>query len=184
VTVFRGKKAGNITLETITEVEKPIYCSKMFVIQLQFGERQIWLIKIFFLQAAPAQKHLFCFIAFMSLRQAKALFSFAVIRRIVVVVAMAYCAGLLLNWYVRRLENSGKPAGFIAGVVHGAVMPCAMPSLLLGRDVAIYAEKNSGRPYKLGYTVGVNACGAIFFGMSYWRFSRWRRSQPRSLPSP
>ena len=118
----------------------------------------------------------------MFFRQAKAIQAWNILRRLALVIAMAYLAGSMLNWYVRRLEATGEPAGFVAGLVHGAVMPCAMPNLLLGKDVAIYAEKNTGRPYKLGYTAGVNICGALFFGMSYWRFSRWRRSQPRSLP--
>jgi hypothetical protein len=51
----------------------------------------------------------------------------------------------------------------------------AMPNLLVGRDVVIYSANNAGVPYKLGYTVGVNACGALFFGFLYWRILRWRR---------
>jgi hypothetical protein len=27
----------------------------------------------------------------------------------------------------------------------------------------------------LGYTCGVNACGAIFFGWFFWRVSKWRK---------
>ena len=46
------------------------------------------------------------------------------------------------------------------GVLHGALMPLAWPNLLLGRDVTIYATDNTGRLYKLGYTLGVNGCGA------------------------
>ena len=54
-------------------------------------------------------------------------------------------------------------------------MPMAMPNLLVGRDVSIYSTRNTGLKYKLGYTVGVNGCGAIFFGVLFWRFSRWRK---------
>jgi hypothetical protein len=54
-------------------------------------------------------------------------------------------------------------------------MPCALPNLLVGNDVTIYAQNNTGRTYKLGYTCGVNACGAVFFGMFFWRLNRWRR---------
>ena len=67
------------------------------------------------------------------------------------------------------------PAGFASGVIDGALMPGTLPPLLLGRDVTIYAPNNSGRTYKLGYTVGVNACGALFFGLVYWRVIRFRR---------
>jgi hypothetical protein len=45
--------------------------------------------------------------------------------------------------------------------------------------VKIYAEINNGVPYKLGYTVGVDVCGALFFGMFFWRVSRWRKGVKR-----
>lgn len=47
----------------------------------------------------------------------------------------------------------------------------------MGRDVTIYATNNSGRGYKLGYVCGVNACGAVFFGMMYVRLHRWRKAR-------
>ena len=92
-----------------------------------------------------------------------------------------------LSWGVHRSMEAvdrGRPAGFRLGMLHGALMPCALPNLLFGRDVNIYAEHNSGRTYKLGYTLGVNACGAIFFGLSFWRISRWmKRGQALSVAS-
>ncbi len=54
-------------------------------------------------------------------------------------------------------------------------MPCALPNLLVGKDVSIYNENNNGVRYKLGYTCGVNACGAIFFGLFFLRLSRMRK---------
>jgi len=51
------------------------------------------------------------------------------------------------------------PRVFGRGVLHGALMPGALPNLLVGKDVTIYAPNNTGRTYKLGYTVGVNGCG-------------------------
>jgi hypothetical protein len=89
--------------------------------------------------------------------------------------AFAYVVGLLLTRSVNALDQGNVPAGFGRGVLHGAMMPCAMPSLLLGRDVQIYAANNSGRFYKLGYTVGVNGCGLLFFGYFFWRIRRWRK---------
>jgi hypothetical protein len=56
----------------------------------------------------------------------------------------------------------------------GALMPMSMPNLLVGRDVTIYSQNNTGLSYKLGYTSGVNGCGAIFFGFFFWRVNRWR----------
>ncbi len=61
-------------------------------------------------------------------------------------------------------------------------MPCAMPQLLLGNDVPIYALHNTGIPYKLGYTVGVNVCGALFFGLLYRRLHRPKPQTPNPKP--
>jgi len=74
-------------------------------------------------------------------------------------------------------EQREGPAGFKAGLVDGAVMPVALPWLLLGRDVTLYATDNTGRSYKIGYTCGVNGCGAVFFGSFYWRVLRWRKGR-------
>lgn len=84
---------------------------------------------------------------------------------------LAWC----LSRYQRTVGENVEPAGFGQGMLHGAVMPCAMPLLLLGQDIAIYAPNNLGRPYKLGYTMGVNACGVVFFGILFSRLSRWRK---------
>ena len=54
-------------------------------------------------------------------------------------------------------------------------MPMSLPNLLVGRDVTIYSQNNSGVRYKLGYTLGVNLCGAVFFGMAFWRLNRIRK---------
>jgi len=73
------------------------------------------------------------------------------------------------------MDRSTRPAGFSRGMLQGALMPMAMPNLLIGSDVIIYAQNNTGVSYKLGYTAGVNVCGAIFFGLFFWRVSRWKR---------
>lgn len=84
-----------------------------------------------------------------------------------------------LGWVVQRssssLDHSAAPAGFARGMLHGALMPMAMPNLLIGHDVTIYAPSNTGRSYKLGYTAGVNACGLLFFGYFFWRVNRARK---------
>lgn len=69
-----------------------------------------------------------------------------------------------------------QPAGLVRGFLHGAIMPLAMPGLLIGWDAEIYSPRNTGRTYKLGYTLGVDVCGAAFFGWSFRRWSRWRKS--------
>jgi hypothetical protein len=54
-------------------------------------------------------------------------------------------------------------------MLHGALMPIALPTLVMGKDVTIYANHNSGRGYKIGYICGINLCGLIFFGLAFWR---------------
>lgn len=102
--------------------------------------------------------------------------------RLIVLLVVAYAIGAVLNRVSASFKSSAAPAGFGRGVVQGALMPMALPNLLVGRDVSIYSEKNTGVPYKFGYTVGVNACGAFFFGMLYWRLLRWRRWANRGSP--
>jgi hypothetical protein len=103
--------------------------------------------------------------------------------RIAVVVVLAWGAGWVLNRSVETISGRTSPAGFFHGMFHGAVMPCAMPGLLMGKELVIYAANNSGRLYNLGYTVGVNSCGALFFGMFYWRLHRWRRGRADTAES-
>ena len=91
-------------------------------------------------------------------------------------------------WVVQQssasFDRSTAPAGFTRGVLHGALMPLALPNLALGHDVTIYAASNTGRFYKLGYTVGVNGCGLIFFGFFFWRLNRLRkRLRPIANPA-
>jgi hypothetical protein len=100
--------------------------------------------------------------------------------RLIIVLTVALIIGSALNKIARRMdEDSSRPAGFVRGVAQGALMPLALPNLLVGRDMSIYSLHNTGRTYKLGYTVGVNGCGAIFFGLFFWRLHRLRK---RLLP--
>ena len=100
----------------------------------------------------------------------------SLVSRVAAILLLAFVIGWTLNRVAQQLDRSNRPAGFVRGLVQGALMPASMPNLLIGHDVVIYAEKNNnGVFYKLGYTMGVNACGAIFFGIFYWRLKRWRR---------
>jgi hypothetical protein len=96
--------------------------------------------------------------------------------KLATILAVAVVIGFLLNHVAASLARSGRPAGFSRGLVQGALMPMALPNLLIGHDVTIYAALNTGRLYKLGYTMGVNACGSVFFGLFFWRVHRWRKS--------
>jgi len=64
------------------------------------------------------------------------------------------------------------PAGFGHGVLHGALMPMALPSLLMGMNVEIFSANQTGRLYKVGYICGINLCGLIFFGSLFWKPSK------------
>ena len=94
--------------------------------------------------------------------------------RVLAVLLVAAAIGAILNRVSASLERSARPAGFSRGVLQGALMPMSMPNLLVGRDVTIYSQNNTGLSYKLGYTSGVNGCGAIFFWLVFWRLNRWR----------
>lgn len=100
-----------------------------------------------------------------------------ILSRVAVVLAIGFLIGWTLNRVAESLERSDRPAGFVRGVAQGALMPMAMPNLIVGRDVVIYATRNTGRTYRLGYTVGVNGCGLIFFGIFFWRLRRLRGSK-------
>ena len=93
--------------------------------------------------------------------------------RLLMSLVVAIAIGSTLHWALKRMErHNEQPSGFAQGVVHGALMPLALPNLVMGDDVNIYAANNTGRTYKLGYIAGVNVCGLIFFGYVFWR---WRR---------
>jgi hypothetical protein len=100
-----------------------------------------------------------------------------ILLRILVIVVLATAIGRSLNLIAKTMDRAAHPAGFARGMLQGALMPMAMPNLLFGNDVIIYTQNNTGVGYKLGYTAGVNACGAIFFGVFFWRVNRWRRRE-------
>lgn len=80
-----------------------------------------------------------------------------------VALAIAWTCGAAM----RADARLATPPGLFRGMLHGAMMPVAWPTLLVGHDQDIYAVRNDGRPYRLGYSLGVNLSGLIFFG---WLF--------------
>jgi hypothetical protein len=99
------------------------------------------------------------------------------VTRLATILLLAFIIGWVVNRVALQLERANSPAGFVRGLVQGALMPASMPNLLIGHDVVIYAANNNGVFYKLGYTMGVNGCGAVFYGISCWRLKRWRNRQ-------
>jgi hypothetical protein len=110
-----------------------------------------------------------------SVKEPAARHGLRIVGRVIGFVLVAYTIGFVLNRIGHSIQESPKPAGFARGVLQGALMPMALPNLLVGKDVAIYAANNTGVKYKLGYTAGVNGCGAIFFGFFFWRLRRLKR---------
>ena len=94
------------------------------------------------------------------------------IKKVLVFLVVAVVMGWFYGWASPRVYPKIAKLGFGHGVLHGALMPMALPSLVMGQDVDIFAPNNSGRPYKLGYIVGINLCGLIFFGSAFWRPKR------------
>jgi len=91
------------------------------------------------------------------------------IRKIATFLVASALVGWFYGWSSPRAFPKNKTFGFGFGMLHGALMPLALPSLLLGENVQIFAADNSGRLYKIGYICGVNACGLGFFGPLFWR---------------
>jgi len=77
--------------------------------------------------------------------------------------------GLAHGWAASRTYKPDFAAGFHTGVLHGILMPAALPGLLTGHNLPIYAPNNSGRAYNIGYIFGINACGTVFFGVAFWQ---------------
>jgi hypothetical protein len=102
------------------------------------------------------------------------------LRPLLFLIAGSWLIASLLDYSARTASAHEAPAGFGMGLLHGACMPATWPALALGKEVVIYAVKNDGRSYDLGYTLGVNLCGALFFGMWFWRWQKWRQS--RTVP--
>ena len=93
-------------------------------------------------------------------------------------VAVALSLGWLCGAAMRSDARLDSPPGFFRGLLHGAMMPIAWPTLLAGHDQVIYAERNQGRTYKLGYSMGVNLSGLVFIGGTAVGLGALRRRDP------
>jgi hypothetical protein len=98
------------------------------------------------------------------------------LRKALTLAALGVIFGMLYDWAGPWAYPKNQQVGFRYGVLHGAMMPISLPTLLLGKDVTIYANNNDGRSYKIGYICGINLCGLIFFGAAFWR------PKPKSAP--
>jgi hypothetical protein len=96
-------------------------------------------------------------------------FAIALLRKALALVVVGILFGMLYDRAAPWAYPANRPVGFTYGVLHGAMMPIALPTLVMGKDVTIYANNSSGRAYKIGYICGINLCGLIFFGLAFWR---------------
>jgi hypothetical protein len=95
--------------------------------------------------------------------------------KIVALTLLGVGLGIAQGWASSRSYKPDHVAGFNLGVVHGILMPAALPGLLLGNNLPIYAPNNTGRTYNIGFAVGINCCGTLFFGISFWQPRRRRK---------
>jgi len=107
-------------------------------------------------------------------------------RRFWVRVLLTITSALAMGWAcgaaMRADARLSEPPGFFRGMLHGAIMPAAWPVLMIGHDQDIYASRNSGRTYKLGYSMGVNLSGLVFFGWLFLTASSVRALAQRRKP--
>lgn len=95
-------------------------------------------------------------------------------------IAAAIVLGFLYAWASPLVYPKGQTFGFRHGLAHGALMPMALPSLVMGQDVEIFASDNNGRLYKLGYICGINVCGLLFFGFGFGGLPARKKDQNHS----
>ena len=91
------------------------------------------------------------------------------LRKAVIIAIVTLVFGWLYAWASPWAYAGARPAGFALGMLHGALMPLSLPSLVIGKDVPVYDPNNLGRLYKIGYICGVNLCGIVFIGPIFWR---------------
>ncbi len=95
--------------------------------------------------------------------------------KIVGLVVLSLLLGFGYNREASRSYGPERVAGFGLGMLHGALMPAALPTLMMGKDVPIYARNNVGRGYNIGFILGLNLCGTVFFGFAFWQPKSGRR---------
>jgi len=89
--------------------------------------------------------------------------------KIAALVVMSLALGFGYDRAAPRTYAPERVAGFFTGMMHGALMPAALPTLVFGKDLPIYARNNEGRGYNIGFILGLNACGTLFFGIGFWQ---------------
>jgi hypothetical protein len=92
-----------------------------------------------------------------------------VMRKAATLAVVTVVFGWFYSWALPWAYPPNRAAGFGYGMLHGALMPLSLPSLVIARDVQMYDDDNTGRLYKIGYICGVDLCGIAFIGPLFWR---------------
>ena len=71
--------------------------------------------------------------------------------KIAALVLLSLALGFGYDWAAPRTYRPERAAGFFVGMMHGALMPAALPTLVFGKDLPIYAQHNVGREYNIGF---------------------------------
>ncbi len=101
-----------------------------------------------------------------------------IVIKIIALTAISLALISAQSWATPRYYQPDHVAGFYTGLLEGALMPAALPGLVGGHDLPIYAPNNVGRGYKIGYILGLNTCGTLFFGVAFWQPRRRRGEKP------
>ena len=88
--------------------------------------------------------------------------------KIAALVLLSLALGFGYDRAAPRTYGPERVAGFFTGMMHGALMPAALPTLVFGKALPIYAQNNVGRGYNIGFILGLNTCGTLFFGVAFW----------------
>ena len=73
--------------------------------------------------------------------------------------------GLILFIFITTLHScapkgyESSESGFISGLWHGIIIIFSIIGKILGFDIGIYAEHNSGFLYWVGFIIGIGAFG-------------------------
>ena len=100
-----------------------------------------------------------------------------IVLKSILMIALCAILGVAQAWMASWSYKPDRVAGFSIGLWHGMLMPAALPGLLMGQDLPIYAHNNTGRTYNIGYAMGINGCGLLFFSIAFWRPRGWQWSR-------
>ena len=79
------------------------------------------------------------------------------IKKITIGIILLICFTSLSSCASNHYENS--ESGFFSGIWHGIIIVFSLIGKLIGLNIGIYAEHNTGFTYWLGFILGIGAFG-------------------------